>query len=269
MMIHHYMSTTNSKNKNKKGTTSFIIDHSLSKLPLIPEHNQLLLPPYHSPHHSLPIVTYQWTPRQSNIKTKTSETNSAHSTQPQHHLCITTDTAAATHGNIERFWNCPFLHNNSTQQSMRIAAVTPLPTAPNTLNSSLAPVLNPDSEFMPTRQNCMLDNAPHQITMTSITTALTVLATTERTGTTKQSPELDQISSTCGFIQWGSDTSVATAIPDPKLQDTQNSMPPPPPMKTHFDEDFEAKQQQIRQLHLKLEIQMQHFLAFIQSCQNN
>ncbi len=40
-------------------------------------------------------------------------------------------------------------------------------------------------------------------------------------------------------------------------------------MKTPFDEDFETQQQQIRQLHLKLETQMQHFLAFIQQCQDN
>jgi len=46
-------------------------------------------------------------------------------------------------------------------------------------------------------------------------------------------------------------------------------MPAPRSMQTPFDEAFEAKQQQIRQLHLKLEIQMQHFLAFIQPCQNN
>jgi len=40
-------------------------------------------------------------------------------------------------------------------------------------------------------------------------------------------------------------------------------------MKTPFDEDFETQQQQIRQLHLKLETQMQHFLVFIQQCQDN
>jgi len=60
--IHHYMSKTSSKNKNKKGTTSFILDHSPSKLPLIPEHSRLLLPHYHLPHHPLPTVTYQLTP---------------------------------------------------------------------------------------------------------------------------------------------------------------------------------------------------------------
>jgi len=110
---------------------------------------------------------------------------------------------------------------------MRIAAVIPLPKAPNTFNSSLAPVLNPNSEFMPTRPNCLLNNAPHQIAITSTTTELTILATAERTGTTKQSPELDPISSTRSFIQWGSDTLAATADPDQKLQELQNSMPAP------------------------------------------
>ncbi len=40
-------------------------------------------------------------------------------------------------------------------------------------------------------------------------------------------------------------------------------------MQTPFDEAFEAKQQQIKQLHLKLETQMHNFLVFIQQCQDN
>jgi len=81
---------------------------------------------------------------------------------------------------------------------------------------------------MPTRQNRLVDNAPHRIDIISSTTELTVLATAECTGTTKQSSELDLISSTHSFIQWESDTlAAATAIPDQKSQELQNSMPAP------------------------------------------
>ncbi len=225
--IHHYMSKTISKNKNKKDTTSFTLDNSLNKLPVIPEHSRLLLQHYHLPHHPVPTTTYQLTPRQRNIKTKTSETNSAHYTQPPHHPCITIDTTAATHGNIDRIRNCPFMRNNRMQQSKRRAAVISLPAAPNIFKSSPAPALNPNSKFMPTRQNRLVDTAPHRIDITSSTTESTVLATAECTGTTKQSSELDLISSTCSFIQWESDTSAATAIPDQKSQELQNSMPAP------------------------------------------
>jgi len=40
-------------------------------------------------------------------------------------------------------------------------------------------------------------------------------------------------------------------------------------MQTPFDEAFEAKQQQIKQLHLTLETHMNNFLALIQQCQDN
>jgi len=40
-------------------------------------------------------------------------------------------------------------------------------------------------------------------------------------------------------------------------------------MQTPFDKAFMVQQQQIMQLHLKLEIQMKNFLAFIQQSKNN
>jgi len=122
---------------------------------------------------------------------------------------------------------------------------------------------------MSTRQNRLLDNVPHRTAITSSTTESTVVATANHIDTTTQLTELDPFPTTRCITQWGCDNQAAAATPDQKIPELPKSMPAPRSMQTSFDEAFNAKQQQIQQLHLQLETQMQNFLAFIQHCPNH
>jgi len=158
MTNHHYMITPILKNKNRKNTISFSLHHHWSRLPLIPEKHQLLLPVYNLPQHPWHTVTPPWHHWHQNLqkiqhsdpintKTRSSTTHTLYSIhhQPQSNIMVNTVPAYLGHTNSSQ--NFPYLIGNNTQQSILPTENIPPTTDHFTICSSpLVPVTQPNSQ---------------------------------------------------------------------------------------------------------------------------
>jgi len=118
-MNHHYMKKPIPKNKNRKNTKSFSLHHHWSRLPLIPEKHQLLLPVYNLQPHPRHTVTSPWHNQHRdlrkiqhsdpiNTQTHSSTTPTLHSIHHQPQSNIMADTVPAFLGHMDCSQNYPY-----------------------------------------------------------------------------------------------------------------------------------------------------------------